>query len=385
MKKKFDASILPLMAAALLLPSVSNAADISRYDKAARPPIVLTDMGSLMFAGKTDTDEEGNTFHYDHGYAQYFIPQSSHSLPVVMWHGGGQSGKSWETTPDGRDGFWQMFTRAHWPVFIIDQPRRGRAGRTEPASAVSDIPTDHKESIAWNTFRLGKWLPPQKPVFFSDSQFPQNERAIEQFLRWQTPNTGPEPSPDIQERQFMAKSMTALLKQTGPAILMTHSLSGQYGWETAMESPKLVRSIIAFEPGAFAFPSNDLPKNVKISLSFVGKATAPQVVSPERFRALTAIPVMVIIGDNVVRSESASFGEELWRVNEIRARQFVDTLNRHGGQATLFILPEHGIHGNTHFAFADKNNQQIADIVENFLHSRGLDSTHQYHFQQNLQ
>ncbi|MCP5673272.1 hypothetical protein NL331_05770, partial [Klebsiella pneumoniae] len=61
------------------------------------------------------------------------------------------------------------------------------------------------------------------------------------------------------------------------------------------------------------------------------------------------------------------------------------TLNRHGGQATLFILPEHGIHGNTHFAFADKNNQQIADIVENFLHSRGLDSTHQYHFQQNLQ
>ena len=183
----------------------------------------------------------------------------------------------------------------------------------------------------------------------------------------------------------MAKSMTALLKQTGPAILMTHSLSGQYGWETAMESPKLVRSIIAFEPGAFAFPSNDLPKNVKISLSFVGKATAPQVVSSERFRALTAIPVMVIIGDNVVRSESASFGEELWRVNEIRARQFVDTLNRHGGQATLFILPEHGIHGNTHFAFADKNNQQIADIVENFLHSRGLDSTHQYHFQQNLQ
>ena len=58
MKKKFDASILPLMAAALLLPSVSNAADISRYDKAARPPIVLTDMGSLMFAGKTATDEK---------------------------------------------------------------------------------------------------------------------------------------------------------------------------------------------------------------------------------------------------------------------------------------------------------------------------------------
>ncbi|WP_142989117.1 hypothetical protein [Klebsiella pneumoniae] len=172
---------MPLMAAALLLPSVSNAADISRYDKAARPPIVLTDMGSLMFAGKTDMDEEGNTFHYDHGYAQYFIPQSSHSLPVVMWHGGGQSGKSWETTPDGRDGFWQMFTRAHWPVFIIDQPRRGRAGRTEPGSAVSDIPTDHKESIAWNTFRLGKWLPPQKPVFSATLNFLKTSVPLSNF------------------------------------------------------------------------------------------------------------------------------------------------------------------------------------------------------------
>lgn len=49
--KKFDASILPLMAAAPLLPSASNAADISRYDSSTAP-IVLTDMGSLMFAGK---------------------------------------------------------------------------------------------------------------------------------------------------------------------------------------------------------------------------------------------------------------------------------------------------------------------------------------------
>lgn len=169
------------MAAAPLLPSASNAADISRYDKAARPPIVLTDMGSLMFAGKTDTDEEGNTFHYDHGYAQYFIPQSSHSLPVVMWHGGGQSGKSWETTPDGRDGFWQMFTRAHWPVFIIDQPRRGRAGRTEQASAVSDIPTDHKESIAWNTFRLGKWLRHKNRFFSATLNFLKTSVPLSNF------------------------------------------------------------------------------------------------------------------------------------------------------------------------------------------------------------
>lgn len=77
-----------------------------------KSPIQLSDMGSFMFAGSVKKASDGETFHGDHGYAQYFIPVHSHSLPVVMWHGGGQSGKSWESTPDGRDGFWQIFTRA---------------------------------------------------------------------------------------------------------------------------------------------------------------------------------------------------------------------------------------------------------------------------------
>ena len=353
--------IIPLMAALLLSSQLSAAGGISKTSTTT--PIVLSDMGSLMFGGKVAVDRDGNTFHYDHGYAQYFIPQNSYGLPIVMWHGGGQSGKSWESTPDGRDGFWQILTRAHWPVFIIDQPRRGRAGRAEPATAASNIPTDHKESIAWNTFRLGQWTPPHAAGFFCNSQFPQSIGAINQFMRWQTPNTGPEPSPDLGERQFMAQTMIALLKQSGPAILMTHSLSGQYGWETAIESPDLVRGIIAFEPGAFVFPADDLPKDVKTDLPYVGKATAPQVVTPAGFKALTSIPVLVIIGDNVSDKESKVFGEELWRVNKVRAHQFVDMLNRHGGKATLLILPEHGIHGNTHFAFADKNNLQIAGLV----------------------
>lgn len=74
-------------------------------------PIVLKTMGSLLFGGTVSENADGETFHGDHGYAQFFIPYNSRQYPLVMWHGIGQSGKSWESTPDGREGFMQILTR----------------------------------------------------------------------------------------------------------------------------------------------------------------------------------------------------------------------------------------------------------------------------------
>lgn len=365
-----------LCALAISLPlSFGWSAGPARPVTTNKAPIVLNDMGSFMFGGITKTDEDGDTFHGDHGYAQYYIPTESRRYPVIMWHGGGESGKSWETTADGRDGFWQIFTRAHWPVVIIDQPRRGRAGRTDAVVTASAVPTDHKESMAWNTFRIGPWIPPGKAGVFKNSQFPQDPASVEQFMRWQTPNTGEEPFPDKATRDFMGKTGAQLLHDTGPAVLMTHSFSGQYGWATAMAAPGQVKAIVAFEPGEFAFPDSDAPADIVTKMNFVAKANAPQLVPAGQFTELTRMPVLVILGDNITDKESTIFGVELWRVNKLRAQQFVDTINRHGGHATLINLPDIGIHGNTHFAFADKNNQQIARLVTDYLHQRGLDMT----------
>ena len=65
-------------------------------------PITLKTMGSLFFGGTVSRAADGATFHGDHGYAQYYIPQNSRNYPLVMWHGIGQSGKTYESTPDGR-------------------------------------------------------------------------------------------------------------------------------------------------------------------------------------------------------------------------------------------------------------------------------------------
>lgn len=55
------------------------------------------------------------------------------------------------------------------------------------------------------------------------------------------------------------------------------------------------------------------------------------------------------------------------------AQQFVSTVNRHGGDATLVHLPGIGIKGNSHFLMVENNNFQLADLMGQWLHSKGLD------------
>ena len=56
-----------------------------------------------------------------------------------------------------------------------------------------------------------------------------------------------------------------------------------------------------------------------------------------------------------------------------RAEQFADAVNEAGGHVEILYLPKKGLHGNTHFAFSDLNNLQVADLLSDFLHKNKLD------------
>ena len=75
------------------------------------------------------TKPDGQSYHGDHVYAFYQVPVDARPLPIVMWHGAEQSSRTWETTADGREGFQNVFLRRGFPTYVIDQPRRGDAGR----------------------------------------------------------------------------------------------------------------------------------------------------------------------------------------------------------------------------------------------------------------
>lgn len=162
--------------------------------QSTQPPITLRTMGSFLFGGTVTHGKDGDTFHGEHGYAQFYIPQNSKDYPIILWHGVGQSGRSWESTPDGREGYQAILPRHGWSTYIIDQPRRGRAGYTQVLPSENNVqPTTARESSAWNAFRNGIWVPPAPATLFPNVQFPSDAASIEQFFRQQTPNTGDEP------------------------------------------------------------------------------------------------------------------------------------------------------------------------------------------------
>lgn len=352
----------PLLAAACA-PELSDGPAATGTDGLA--PIVLETQGSFAFGGTVITGADGNTFRGDHGYAQYQIPPDARAHPLVMWHGGGQFSKTWETTPDGRDGFQNIFLRRGFATYIIDQPRRGRAGRTTAGGTVPGG-TPHEASL-FTIFRLGIWTPPDPPRFFPGVQFPQDADSIDQYFRQVTPDTGRQGDgvAGVGEGAVVAvDAVAALFEKIGPAVLITHSASGILGWQTALKSAN-VRAIVSYEPTVFLVPEGDPPPPPGLVPALP--------VAPEEFDKLTEIPIQIVFGDNIAGEEAGIFGVDLWVRSVPAAEAFVETVNARGGRAEVLHLPDAGLAGNTHFPFSDLNNVAVADLLSEHLAAQGLD------------
>lgn len=333
---------------------------------ADRSPLVIQEQGSVIAGGKmvtqpgtfdayNPTKPDGQTYHGDHVYAFYQIPVNARPLPIVMWHGAGQSAKSWGTTADGREGFQNIFLRRRFSTYLIDQPRRGDAGRTTVESTIKPIPD---EQLWFNQFRIGLW-----PNAFEGSQFPRGQAVLEQFFRSMTPNTGPY---DI---EVVSDGVSALLDKIGPAVLFTHSQGGGPGWLTATKN-RNVRAIVAFEPGSdFLFPEDEAPEPIASAFDTL----KPRIVPKAQFESLTRIPIVMFYGDNIPGHPMRLPAQDSWRARLEMARQWQDAVNRHGGDVQLVHLPDIGIKGNSHFPFSDLNNIEIADLVSRFLADKNLD------------
>ena len=128
------------------------AAAIALTSTVAAQDIVLRAMGSFHVGGRivevtgkevrmiqrqpggpiTKLDPNGQ-YMVEQMYVQYFLPkQRKGKLPLLMWHGGGLTGVTYESTPDGREGWLNMFVRKGWDVYVSDAVERGRAGFASP-------------------------------------------------------------------------------------------------------------------------------------------------------------------------------------------------------------------------------------------------------------
>jgi pimeloyl-ACP methyl ester carboxylesterase len=178
-------------------------------------------------------------------HVEYFLPANKNSkkLPVIMVHGSQQTGVNFLSTPDGREGWALDFVRQGHPVYVVDQPARGRSvyhPQTNGTLSGGDTNSVQTRFTAPEKFP-GSW-----PQAKYHTQFPGTgllgDKYFDQFFASQVENA----SSDNEVMTTLA--VTALLDQIGPSILMTHSQSGSFTWPIADARPNLVKGILAIEP-----------------------------------------------------------------------------------------------------------------------------------------
>lgn len=309
--------------------------------------------------------DEGQTFWVEQMYVQYQVPANARKLPLILVHGGSGTGRVWETTPDGREGYQTLMLRRGYPVYIVDFPRRGRAGYPSfngpfgtlgGSPIVNNVTGQAGVQYAWSRWRLG----PKYPEVFPVQQFPM--KAVDQFMQHLVPTVS-------DDAQIISGALVQLLDRIGPAIVVTHSQSGLFGWLAGARSSN-VKGIVAYEPG-FVFQQGQVPPAIPL---FKGSQPSGTPVTPAEFARLAQIPLQVVYGDNIPKQPIADLVADGRRAQVVTSRMFVDALNRQGGKASVLHLPDVGLFGNSHFMFSDLNNVAVADQLSLFLEKQGLDA-----------
>jgi hypothetical protein len=351
------------------LPHPGKHRDHSGGGDGKQRPLVIEEQGNRPFGGTTVGDPSEALLHCDHGYVDYQIPPHAREVPLLMVHA--SSKKTWETTFDGRDGFKPIFVRRGFAVYQTDLPRTGQAG--QGCAPTSYEPQPDRSQSSFNSWRLGLWLPGMpEPEFYPGVQFPTGDAdALDEFFRIQTPEFN---APENEEVETDA--LAVLLGEIGPSVMLTHSSTGIRGWITATKSEN-VAAIVSYEPGDYVFPDGELPPPF---LRADGEEVSRGREIPlEDFQKLTEFPIQIVWGDYVPEEvDPINVGPRLTldsrRIILMTSLQFAEAINAHGGDAEVLILPDIGILGNTHFPMLDNNNVEIADLLSDFLHEKGLDS-----------
>lgn len=213
------------------------------------------------------------------------------------------------------------------------------------------------EQMWYTKWRIGIY-----PGYFEGVQFPRDRESLDQFFRQITPNTGP------MDFDVETDAVAALFDKLGGAVMVAHSRGVMQTWKTIPKTDN-IKAVVAWEGGGFfSFPDNEPRPDVDVD-----EGTEYIMVSPDTFKRFTAIPMLLVYGDNIPEAKSDIPELDIWRTRLRLARLWAEAVNRHGGDVTVVHLPEIGIHGNTHFPMSDLNNVEMADIMSRWLKEKGLD------------
>ncbi len=329
------------------------AAGLAAPAMAQQPPVSLQSWGSFHVGGRevvisgqpvrevlfspggvpARVDPNG-TYLMGSMYAQYMIPANPRGqAPILLWHGGGLTGVTYETTPDGREGWQHFFLRRGWPVYVSDAVERGRSGwsmipeQTGGSHVLLTVDNPFERFRIGNgpgSFARGEVLP--------GNQFPSDRESYMNFMRQIVPRF-------TTTDELTLEAYLALLDRVGPSVVVAHSQAGLFGWRAAQERPDKVRALVLVEPAA------------------VGDAA--------KVAALRNVPVLMVFGDYIAQ-------DSRWPTIRANGIRFAEAVRAAGGSVDVVDLPERGIRGNSHMLMMDRNGDQAAGVIQEWLASKGL-------------
>jgi hypothetical protein len=329
--------------------SVTSAAALAEED------IVLRGMGSFHVGGRiaavtgkpvteiqrvpggpmSKLDRNGQ-FMVEQMYVQYFLPKNRKGkYPLLLWHGAGLTGVTYESTPDGREGWMNLFIRKGWDTYVSDAVERGRAGFASADVWENDSPIFLNYQDPYERFRIGQgagsWnADPAKRKPMPGTQFPVE--AYDNYMKQSVPRW-------LSTDKAVVAGYLALVDKICPCVLIAHSQGGHFAFRVAEQRPDKIKALIAVE-SASAGKLADAPK-------------------------LKDVPVMLLFGDYVDQHPR-------WAAYKKLDTEYGNAVKAAGGSVDLVNLPDLGITGNSHMLMQEKNNAAIADVIQKWLVSKGL-------------
>lgn len=287
-------------------------------------------------------------------YYDLFVPTAPARKPaIVMIHGGGHTGTCFIHTPDGRPGWAPYFAAQGYTVIVPDWPGTGRSGAVAPDRLTGGL---------------------------------------------------------------VCGAFGALLDSLGaPAILLTHSMSGPYGWKLVESHGDRIAALVAVAPGP---PGNvqppaeviergadhidirrggslrrvplraaRLPEAAFVRDKLIGPGSRHfPIASVDHYaRSLQALPPRLmyerqnIDGTQLRIKDPAPFrGRHILMVtgsddvDHTRAIDgaIADWLHGMGANVEFTFLPDVGIAGNGHMLMLEENSDAIARLIGDWLDRR---------------
>jgi pimeloyl-ACP methyl ester carboxylesterase len=315
-------------------------------------------------------------------YVEFLRPaRVTRKYPLVLLHGAAQTATNWMGTPDGRGGWADYFLSQGYLVYMVDQPARGRsAWHSSTNAALSGFSPAAVAQRFTAPEVNGNWPQAKKHTQWPGSGPGKGQKGDPIFDAFYA--TQVEYIADPVETQKMIQAAgTALLDKIGPAIVLTHSQAGPFGWLLADSRPKLVKGIVAVEPQGPPFENTvtaegkarpwgitDIPVAYDPPAMAAGDIEAVREAEPDgpgltrcwkqpdpprRLSNLRGIPVVIVTAE-------ASY-------HAVYDHCTAQYLTQAGVTNTRLNLADVGIRGNGHMMMLEKNSVEIAAAIDRWI------------------